>query len=104
MDPDTGEIIPQSRPLPKKFTMDPVDGFYDVHGDFFMSIANAINKMGFGITDIFTRQTPTRMTKTYEDEGRTPSNPADTLYSFFKDDEHKGKDYQDDGNWFVEIT
>jgi len=102
-DPDTGEIHPISKPYPKKFTMDGIDGFYDVHGDFFMNIANTVNSYGFAITDIFEDSTPTKMTKTYESENRQPANAAETMFVFFKDDEHKSCDYRDKDNWFVEI-
>ena len=91
-DPDTGELVPQSAPLPKKYVMDDLDGFYDVHGDFFMNIANMINRYGFGITDVFTKETPLRMTKTYESE-KPPENPAEAMCRFLKSDEHKGFDY-----------
>lgn len=103
-DPDTGITYPTPKPYPRKFTMDAVDGFYDVHGDFFMNIANTINSYGFCVTDVFSKSTSTRMTRTYESEGAAPKNAAETMFAFFKDDEHKGCDYQDEGNWFVEIT
>lgn len=102
-DPDTGELVPQSEPLLKKYAMDDLDGFYDVHGDFFMGIANMVNRYGFGITDVFTRDTPTRMTKTYESE-TPPANPAEALCRFLKSDEHKGFDYRNEDNWFVEFS
>ena len=102
-DPDTGELVPQSAPLPKKYTMDDLDGFYDVHGDFFINIANMINRYGFGITDVFTKETPTRTTKTYESE-KPPANPAEAMCRFLKSDEHKGFDYRNEDNWFVELT
>ena len=103
MDPDTGELVPQAEPLPKKYTMDDLDGFYDVHGDFFMNIARLVNTYGFGITDVFTKETPLRMTKTYESE-KSPANPAEAICRFLKSDEHKGFDYQNKDNWFVELT
>lgn len=103
-DPNTGELIPRAEPLSKKFKMDDLDGFYDVHGDFFKNIASTINSYGFSITDIFDQNTPIKMTKTYESENTIPSNPAETLMKFFKTDEHIGCDFQDENNWFVEIT
>ena len=83
--------------------MDDLDGFYDVHGGFFQNIARLVNTYGFGVTDVFTKETPLKMTKTYESE-KPPSNPAQTLLKFFQSDEHKGCDYKDNGNWFVELT
>lgn len=102
-DPDTGELVPQSAPFPKKYAIDDLDGFYDVHGDFFMNIARLVNTYGFGVTDVFTKETPLKMTKTYE-SGSASSNPAEILLRFFKSDEHKGCDYKDKDNWFVEFT
>jgi len=104
-DPQTGELLPCTVPANRKFTMDQLEGFYDVHGDFFLRIADTINRYGFGITDIFDKSTPKQMTRTYESaNGEIPTNPAQTLLMFFKDDEHKACDYKDEDNWFVEIT
>ena len=103
LDPDTGELVPQSTPLQKTYEMGDFDWFYDVHGDVFMNIANMINRYGFGITDVFTKETPRRMTKTYESE-KPPTNPAEAMCRFLKSDEHKGFDYRNEDNWFVELT
>ena len=66
-------------------------------------IANMINRYGFGITDVFTKETPLRMTKTYESE-KPPTNLAEAMCRFLKSDEHKGFDYRNEDNWFVELT
>ena len=100
--PDTHEKLPTTRPLPKKFDMGMPDGFYDVHGGYFMGWAKKFNDMGFVVSDVMERDTPHVMQKTYEAEGQAPSNPIEAAMRVIKAD-WKACEFRDPNNWALEI-
>ena len=101
--PDTHERVPQTAPLPIRFDMDEPDGFYDVHGTYFMGWAKKFNDMGFAVTDVMEKDTPHVMQKTYEAEAAAPSNPAEAALAMLKAD-RKACEFKDSGNWAIEIS
>lgn len=102
VDKETGERLPAARPLPKKYEMSPLTGFYDVHGAYFMSFAEKANAMGFSVKDVFTGSSDeTAMRKVFEKDG--PANVAEAICGSLRSKDPVSAVYVDDDNWYVEI-
>lgn len=101
-DVKTGEDFESPYPLPIKYEMHPIDGFYDVHGEYFQKYANIANEMGFGITDVFDGSTPRKMRKVFEKTETKPEN--ELILGFFKTNDVKQVEIRDVDNWFFAIS
>lgn len=98
----TGEDFERPSALPIKYNMHPVDGFYDVHGEFFKKYADIANSMGFGITDVFDSHTPRKMRKVFEQSETRPE--TEMILRFFKTNDVKQVEIRDIDNWFFGIS
>lgn len=104
VDKETGERVPAARALPQKYQMNPITGFYDVHGSYFMSFANKANEMGFSINDVFTgMKEEMAMRKVFENRKKKPANVAEAIKGLFRSKDPITAIYVDENNWYVEI-
>lgn len=101
---------PFPKPLPMKYRMDQLDGFYDVHGSFFQQLADHANRLGFSIDDVFYPNKKYAMQRIDEDPDETPEDlrylEGEAIKEVFDRIEDPGKklDFKDENNWIISLV
>ena len=102
--------MPATRPLDVKYRLGGIDGFYDVHGDFFRQLADRANSLGLDVEDVFYDGKKYAMRRVDEDPDETPEDlrymAGEAVRCIFDHirDEGKSLEFDDADNWRIVLV